>query len=202
MNRQRYEKRVREDAQTWRDRLIGKRIVTSDPDIAAYDGWKSDDYLASWEPRAYYCHPNGNGFDKHIKYENQDSSPFLRLPAEIRNIILEMVLPPEMLSQKTDVDGMEQGDAVWMNTSAIIFTCKQLYVEGRTLAVEKHTFPYEKFAKKTRFCAAGNDERGYNWDLYVDLEIREMQGPLLLMCCRLNVVCDTRTNVIKQVFYR
>ncbi|KAJ4289586.1 hypothetical protein N0V90_010915 [Kalmusia sp. IMI 367209] len=181
IKRSRFEKRVREDAQTWKDRLIGKRIVTSDPHIAAHEGWKSTDYLTHWEPRVYFSRPSGEGLDQHLRYDAQPHSALLRLPAELRLRILEFVLPPEMILQKTDVDGMELGDAEWLNTSAIIFTCKQLYIEGRALALEKHTFSYERFSRKTRFCAGGTNE-GYIWDL-------------------LNVICDTKTNVIKQALY-
>lgn len=167
MNRQRYEKRVREDAQTWRDRVIGKRIVTADADIAAFDAWRLDPSSNMWEPRVYFCKPVGEGFDKGLAYEPQKESPLLRLPAEIRNHILELVLPPEMTSQQSEADGIEHGDAVWMNTSAIIFTCKQLYAEGRPLAVSHHTFPYEGFPRKARLCATGDSGLGYIWDLSV-----------------------------------
>ncbi|KAF2688419.1 hypothetical protein K458DRAFT_384604 [Lentithecium fluviatile CBS 122367] len=177
-------KRAREDVQIWRARLFGRRIVTPDREIAAFDSWKNNDNdWVDWEPRVYFSRPVGDGLEKSLKYKTQANSMLLQLPAEIRTQILDLVLAPEMISQKTNVGGMEQGDAVWMNTSAIIFTCKQLYAEGRALAVDKHTFPYEKFPKKTKLCATGGDDCWYNFD-------------------RLNVVCDRKTNVIKRAFYR
>jgi hypothetical protein len=157
-------KRAREDVQIWRARLFGKRIVTSDRDIAAFDSWKTSHDWTSWEPRVYFSQPVGEGFEKGLRYETQPASTLLQLPAEIRCHILDLALQPEMISQKSDVGGMEQGDAVWMNTSAIIFACKQLYAEGRALAVDKHTFPYNALPKKTRLCATGSDDCWYAFD--------------------------------------
>ncbi|KAF2640835.1 hypothetical protein P280DRAFT_469532 [Massarina eburnea CBS 473.64] len=154
----------REDAQTWRDRLTGKRIVTSVPEIAAYEGWKTKDWTI-WEPRIYFCKPISENLGKAIKFEVQEESRLLRLPAELRIRILEYVVPPEMISQKIESTSRRQGDARWKNTSAVIFTCRQLYSEGHTLAVESHTFPYEKFPKKTRLCAQGDWDREYHWDM-------------------------------------
>jgi hypothetical protein len=143
--------------------------VTPDSNIASvFDSWKSSDIdWAAWEPRVYISRPIGEGFEKGLKYELQTQSALLRLPAEVRSSILDLVLEPEMISQKTDVGGMEQGDAEWMNSTAVIFTCKQLYAEGRALAVEKHTFPYARFPKKTRLCATGTDDCFYSFDRQV-----------------------------------
>jgi len=160
-NRQRYQSRVREDAQTWRDRIIGKRIVTSDPDVASYLCWKEPD-ANTWEPRVYFCARIGEGFDKDIAYSTQAASPLLSLPAEIRIHILEYVLTPQILTPGTDT--FYQQNITWMNTSAVIFCCKQLYAEGRALAVKLHTYEYERFPKRTRLCALPRDG-DYVWDL-------------------------------------
>ncbi|KAH7117914.1 hypothetical protein B0J11DRAFT_95321 [Dendryphion nanum] len=155
----------REDAQTWKDRLIGKRIVSSDIHISGHDGWKTPD-LAKWEPRVYYSAPvRGRSGEEERGFELQPNSPFLRLPAEIRNNILEFVLPPQILSQETEVESTEEGDVIWMNTSAFIFCCKQLYAEGRQLALERHTFEFEKFPRKVRLCSANKEEFPYIWNL-------------------------------------
>jgi hypothetical protein len=158
-------KRVREDVHVWRARLFGKRIVTRHREIvSAFDSWKTSDNWAVWEPRVYFSQPVGEGVENGLKYDPQPQSTLLQLPAEVRSNILDLVLAPEMISQKTDVGGMEQDDAEWMNTTAVIFACKQLYAEGRALAVDKHTFPYEKFPKKTRLCATGRDDCWYAFD--------------------------------------
>ncbi|KAF2471205.1 uncharacterized protein BDR25DRAFT_367949 [Lindgomyces ingoldianus] len=157
----------REDVQTWRDRLIGKRIVSSDPLIAEHEFWHTKDSRA-WEPRIYHSTPAGEGFEKNISFDVQPDSPLLTLPAEIRNRIMEFVLPPHILEPDIDAFGKYQpegAEATWMNTSAIIFTCKQMYAEGRRLAVEKNTFAYEKFVRKTRLCATRKIEIKYIWDL-------------------------------------
>lgn len=155
----------REDLQTLKDRLIGKRIVTAEPHIAEYKGWKQPTVDIHWEPRVYLCISAGEGIDGRLQYETQPTSPLLRLPAEIRVHILEYVVPPQRVPpQATDAAAIDQGDAPWMNTSAIIFCCKQLYVEARKLALESHAFEYEKFPRKTRFCNAQREESSYIWD--------------------------------------
>lgn len=164
MNRQRFAKRVREDAQTWRDRVIGKRITTGDPHIAAYPAWKCTDPLV-WEPRIYLCQPIGKGLDKDLRYEAQPDSRLLQMPAEIRNRILELALASQTIPSLPALDPIPRMDPLWTCTSAVIFTCKQLYDEGRALAVAENTFKYEEFPKKTRFCATSREEYNYIWDL-------------------------------------
>jgi hypothetical protein len=152
----------REDVVVWRDRLIGKRLVTSHPGWAAHEAWKSAN-VAEWEPRMYLCKPIREGFEQTLKYDVQTASRFLMLPAELRNRILEFVLPPQQILNDAENDRIDPRDAPWMNTSAIIFCCKQLYAEGRTLAMEQHTFQLEKFPRKTRFCAPERENEHYNW---------------------------------------
>lgn len=152
----------REDAPTWRDRLIGKRLVTSSRHVALHDGWKSRD-KTTWEPRIYFSAPLGEGKEKDMQWNVQKGSPLLMLPAEIRRLILEEVLPPQMLEMVTKV-GWKYGDAKWMNTSAVVFCCRQLFVEGRGLAVASHTFAWESLPKKTRLCSAKREKQEYEWD--------------------------------------
>ncbi|KAF2878462.1 hypothetical protein BDV95DRAFT_634516 [Massariosphaeria phaeospora] len=163
MNRQRYDERVRCDAETWRARLIGKRIVTSDPHIAAHVGWKTSN-MAEWEPRVYVCQPARDGFEKDVRYVMQPCSPLLKLPAEIRAQILGYIVPPQELCVGLRTEEKEQGDKVWMNTSAVVFCCKQLYAEGRALAVQHHTFDFGAFPKWIRLGAVRRDD-DYVWDL-------------------------------------
>lgn len=154
----------REDVQTWKDRLLGKRIVSSDRRIVEHEGWTSTG-SAEWEPRVYYSSPVGQGSEKGLIYSAQPNSPLLRLPAEIRNHILEYVLPPQMTRETRDAGQAETAedieDASWVNTSAIIFCCKQLFIEGRAMAVNLHTFDWECFPRKTRFCA--KPQAKYDW---------------------------------------
>jgi hypothetical protein len=152
----------REDAQTWKDRLIGKRIVCADRHVADHEGWKSTD-PQDFEPRVFYSAPlNTTAAGISRQYNIQTASPLLKLPAEIRNRILELVLPPHMTSQ-AHTEGPSFGDATWMNTSAIIFCCRQLYVEGRGMAVDLHTFEWEQLPKQTRLCAAGKAKSAYDY---------------------------------------
>lgn len=151
----------REDPQTWKDRLLGKRIVSPDRRIVDHDGWTATG-SAGWEPRVYYSLPVGQGAERGLTYHAQPASPLLRLPAEIRNHILEYVLPPQMTREAGDAETSEDADdASWINTSAVIFCCKQLFVEGRAMAISLHTFDWEGFPKKTRFCA--KPQAKYDW---------------------------------------
>ena len=152
----------REDVAVWRDRLIGKRIVTSHPGFAAHEAWKSTN-TAEWEPRMYLCEPVREGFERKLEYNPQSGCRFLTLPAEIRNHILDYVLPPQQVVDDTEDGRVDPHDAPWMNTSAIIFCCKQLYAEGRARAMDAHTFQLEKFPRKTRFCAPERANEHYNW---------------------------------------
>lgn len=157
----------REDAQTWKDRLIGKRLVSSDTHISSHDGWKTTD-LTKWEPRVYYSAPVRSQLGKkegERGFELQLQSPFLRLPAEIRNHILEYVLPPQKISQESEGESSEEGGAVWMNTSAFIFCCKQLYIEGRLMALRRHTYEFEMLPRKVRLGTATKEEHPYIWNL-------------------------------------
>lgn len=156
----------RESTQTWRDRLIGKRIVSSDRHISEHEGWKSEDMKNVWEPRVYFCTPIGEGFEKDLKYTVQDECRLLKkLPTELRLQILAYVLPPHVVSHETQAEGKELEDSVGMNTSAVIFSCKQLYAEGRALAMDLHTFEWNKFPKKTRLCATIKDRYSYDWEV-------------------------------------
>lgn len=155
MKRERLESR--EDLQTLKDRLIGKRIVTADAHIARY---KPTEDIA-WEPRVYLSIPPGKGLDSHLQFETQPASFLLSLPAEVRNHIMGYVVPPQQVACSP---GTDRGNVSWINTSAVIFCCKQLYAETRRLCLEKHTFEYEKFPRKTRLCGAQKEERNYIWD--------------------------------------
>jgi hypothetical protein len=154
----------REDPQTWRDRLINKRIITSNPEVATHDSWKIPD-PSRWEPRIYFCEPSLEGLDKNLAYKRQTHSRLLMLPAEIRNYILSFVLPPEEAAFEKTGEGPPQTSTVWINTSAIIFCCKQLYAEGRPLALQQHTFDWSCFPKKTRLCGARRDTEYWIFDL-------------------------------------
>lgn len=152
----------REDVQTWKNRLVGKRLVSSRQDIANHQGWKAE-VSEGWEPRVYFSIPLHQGFDKHVQYALQPDSPLLKLPAEIRIHILEHVLPPDKTREDAIVPAWSE--AGWTNTSAVIFTCKQLYAEGRALALETHTYDFAKLPRKTRLGAIERSEDRYEWDL-------------------------------------
>lgn len=152
----------REDLQTWKGRLIGKRIVVSNRQVAEWDGWK-DTNMNTWEPRIYYCETGQKSSRTSFTWDAQPSSFLLSLPAEIRIHILQYVVPPHMISQQTE-DTPHKGDAVWMNTSGVMFACKQLYTESCGLAIEQNTFDWGKLPKKTRLCAADAKNSYYDWE--------------------------------------
>jgi hypothetical protein len=150
----------REDAQTWRDRLLGKRIVSSERMVVEHEGWRETE-SADWEPRVYYSAPVDEGSGRGFTYRAQPESALLRLPAEIRNHILELVLPPQ---EREEGERGETEPIEWMNTSAIIFCCKQLFTEGRTMALNLHTIDWKEFPKRTRFCAPDKAKSEYDWN--------------------------------------
>ncbi|KAF2710763.1 hypothetical protein K504DRAFT_500705 [Pleomassaria siparia CBS 279.74] len=160
-DRRRFETRVREDAQTWRDRLLGRRLVTPDLSVSSYPRWKNDVYI--WEPRVYFCAPPSEGLDAKLTYKTQPASPLLRLPAELRLQILECVVPVQMAW--TGMNKLYQKDATWMNTSDVMFCCKQLYAETRAMAVRLHTFEFELLPRRTRLCGMSREECIYIYDL-------------------------------------
>ncbi|KAF2016643.1 hypothetical protein BU24DRAFT_207278 [Aaosphaeria arxii CBS 175.79] len=172
----------REDVQTWRDRLLGKRLVTSDFEISEH----TRTLLSSWMPRVYFNKPLREGVDGDMQSDVQPDSRLLRLPAEIRNHVLEYVLAARPL----EIDGCE-GDGIGGGVGreigtrdgcAVIFCCKQLYIEGRALALEQHTYSFEKLPKKRSFAYEMSSEDRYFWD-------------------KLNVICDKKSNVITLVHY-
>jgi hypothetical protein len=120
--------------------------------------------MSSWEPRIYYCESAEKSSGTGFTWDAQPASLLLSLPAEIRNHILQYVVPPHMISQQTDEDTPQQNEATWMNTSAVIFCCKQLYSESCGLAIEHNTFDWGKLPKKTRMCAAGAKNLHYDWE--------------------------------------
>ncbi|ORY07142.1 hypothetical protein BCR34DRAFT_28335 [Clohesyomyces aquaticus] len=152
----------REDVQVWKERLSGKRVTTSDPQIAAHDLWKDPKDL-EWVPRIFFAKPIGEGFDQHITFDAQPRSILLSLPPELRNRILEFALTMDV-PQADQLDNFK-GEVRWENLSAVIFTCKQLYAEGRAMAVRRHTIDSKIFPKKTRFCGEGRPEDNYVWNM-------------------------------------
>lgn len=113
----------------------------------------------------YYNAPAEAASGIAFTYSTQSASPLLRLPAEIRNHILEITLPPQVDLQTDEPRESNTGDVDWINTSAVIFTCKQLYVEGRALAIQLHTFEWEKLPKQTRLCAPGRHKEAYDYKM-------------------------------------
>ncbi|KAF2003020.1 hypothetical protein P154DRAFT_108980 [Amniculicola lignicola CBS 123094] len=135
--------REREDAQVWRDRLIGKRLVTSDPDVLESLATQRAKHPKRY-PKVYSYELPGEGFDKHLEFNVQLGSRLLQLPAEIKNRILEFALSPPPQLHDTYSSIIE-----WGQRGAVILACKQLYAEGRTMALELNTFPYESLQAKT-----------------------------------------------------
>lgn len=148
----------REDVEIWRCRLVGKRLVTSSDDIAAWDDWKTPDAPPHF-PRIYWCQPAEESLGRRLQYHLQPQSPLLSLPVELRLQILQRAVPPKRVEEPGQTARMAGDPPVvekWMNTSAIIFCCKQLYVEARELAVGEHTVPVEDLPRR---CTLGPSER-------------------------------------------
>ncbi|KAI9820805.1 MAG: hypothetical protein M1827_005176 [Pycnora praestabilis] len=81
--------------------------------------------------------PNSAARDAFDQSELTTESPLMALPTEVRLLILEEVLTPTIHEYR-------------VNTS-IIFTCKQLYAEGKLIGLEKNTFRRADLPKRYRF---------------------------------------------------
>ena len=84
---------------------MGKRMVTSDPDISEY----TRTHLSEYMPRVYFSKTLCEGIDKDLTFELQPDSPLLRLPAEIRNHILDYTMPTMSLSMTEIADKERDG---------------------------------------------------------------------------------------------
>lgn len=155
----------REDLQTWRDRLLGKRLVCSDRHVCEHAGWKTPD-PARWEPRVYYCEMANPNHDVAFTYAPQPQSRLLSLPGEIRNQIIGYVLTVDVVRDgHTGRNGGDEERLEWARVAAVVFGCKQLYAEGRDVAVKACTFRWEDLPKRTKLCAYGSGKgRGNGYD--------------------------------------
>ena len=156
--------RNREDVEVWRSRLVGRRIVTRTPGIHECNDAGGYHNPTQWMPRIYWCQPAEESLDRTLRYDLQPQSPLLMLPAEIRLRIWGMVVPPQKLEELGETPIMS-GDPPppqeeWINTSAIMFCCKQLYVEIREAAVLEHTTWIEDFPRRFTLRAAEVADRG------------------------------------------
>jgi hypothetical protein len=115
----------------WMMKLYGKRLVTDDPELAATSKRKcaADRFWQSKENvRIFYC---GSAQPPPWSTSQAQHSRLLALPTEIRCQILE-----ELLGEHERVADFGK----FAVKIAILFTCKQLYAEGRPIAVAGQTF--------------------------------------------------------------
>ena len=106
----------------WRERLIGKRLVTSFPAFTGLNG-------------AVVFH-NASTPSALNHYSRTSFSPLLQLPPELRLKILAHVLED---IKPDDWISCHHG----ATPASIVFTCKLMYTEGRQLALEACTCDYE-----------------------------------------------------------
>ncbi len=106
----------------WSARLCGKRIVTDDLERAQESRTAASKIgVGDIVGRGARIFCNSPKFIGPITYQAQHSSRLFSLPTEIRLQILEEALVP------TGPSGLQ-----------LIFACKQLYVEGRNIALQNH----------------------------------------------------------------
>ena len=106
----------------WRERLIGKRLVTSSPTFTGLNG-------------AVVFH-NASTPTALTHYSRTSFSPLLQLPTELRLKILAHVLED---IKPDDWISCHHG----ATPASIIFTCKLMYTECRQLAMGACTCDYE-----------------------------------------------------------
>ena len=124
--------RVQLPISDWLNQLVGKRLITSNPSFNDYNGARvfhnSRETIVQIVP--------GPGLPKVLP-------PLLQLPAEIRLQILHLVLgdvqPDDWLSSHHGA-----------TPASVIFACKQLYIEGKKIALEVCTFKYEDLPESHR----------------------------------------------------
>jgi hypothetical protein len=126
----------------WNSKLSGKRITTNDLEKARRDyAAASRTGRARIHPpkRIYFYTPSVLPPSFEFDHRMQQNSSFMKLPTELRLQILQEALTPgsytEHREQKTNnTPSWIRGSAI-----AIIFTCKQLYLEGRPIALRNYT---------------------------------------------------------------
>ena len=88
--------------------------------------------------KVFHCESNPASLDTRSTMSSPNPSPLLRLPAELRlqilAILFEEIHPDDWLSSHHH-DGA--------TPASVIFACKQLFIEGRDLALNACTFQYE-----------------------------------------------------------
>lgn len=132
---------VRLPEEDWKARLLGKRLVTASP---------------SWEGQygviVFHNEPTRSSLVPNIKESFSSSSPLLRLPAELRFHILTKVF--EKLHSN---DWLSSHYHAGATPASVIFACKQLYLDGRQLALRACTFDYEDTPSKWRMMICYDD---------------------------------------------
>ena len=117
---------VEPPTEEWAKRLLGKKMTTQ-VKMGSHTGCEIPNVSGRFQARKL----NGSTL-KDVPISDAHVSPLLDLPTEIRLRILEEALTPTKLA----------GDLYshWIHSTSIVFTCKQLFVEARPIALEKNTF--------------------------------------------------------------
>lgn len=116
----------------WEDRLIGRRLVYG-PDYRLFGiSQRLKDIQTRADIRARRRARDSIATSTASSQPLQSQFPFIKLPAELRNMVLRELF-----------GGIESGD--WgrkkdTTPASIIFTCKQMYNEGRIIARGGCTF--------------------------------------------------------------
>lgn len=123
----------------WEEKLVGKKMITEDRAASGpYNTARPSKQVIMARPRVFYSTARSDftastsSLNPNSAPPNTHRCPFLKLPTEVRAQILEQALTPTRLAG--------DGDRHWIHSTSVILTCKQLYTEGRAIALQKNTF--------------------------------------------------------------
>ena len=185
----------------WEEKLVGRKMITKDRAAAGpYNTALPSDQVIMARPRVFYSSALSDvtalssSIDLTSAASNARGSPFLKLPTEIRAQILDDALMPIRLAG--------DDDRHWIHSTSVILTCKQLFVEGRAIALQKNTFertelPSFLCLRQNGFSRIKEDHTSYRDRLVFNESLTRSS----LRSNRLNV--DFGSNhIVEQVYYR
>ena len=136
----------------WAKRLLGKKMIT-EVKMESNTGCEISNVPGCFQAREV----NGSPL-RDVPRSDAHVSLLLGLPIEIPLCILEEALAP------TEVAGDPYSR--WIHNTSIIFTCKQLFVEARSIALEKNIFKRSELPQRRYL------DRGYPLRHYITLRDR------------------------------
>ena len=118
----------------YKERLLGRKLVTTKPSFK------------KGRVKIFHCQPGPSRLD----FQAVSSSPLQKLPAELRLYILTKVF-----EDVKPMDWLSAHHHAGATPASVIFSCKQMYLEGSDLALKACTFRYEDLPGRCRIIGPG-----------------------------------------------